>query len=268
MIDGEIVTLETAAISVHDRGFLYGDGVFETMRAHGPPVFALDEHLARLERSARAIDLPIASISGLLRDEVREARAASPLVDAAVRLIVTRGAAPPGTMPAEPTRVVLVDPLPAPPVGPVRAITSPWWAPAIPGAKLTSYAPNLLASSRARAGGADEALLVDADGRIREGATSNVMVVDGGTLVTAPASDGILEGVTRGLVLDLAREMGLAVRLESPAVAFAKGASEVILTSTFREVLPVCAVDGHPIGTGRYPVAEALLAALRRSAGA
>jgi branched-chain amino acid aminotransferase len=264
-------------VSVFDRGFLYGDAVFEVLRTYGGVPFALDEHLARLRRSAErvAIELPVDDRS--LRDEVERAVAASGNVESYVRIVVTRGSGPLSLDPdtaEHPLRVVLVEAVtpPAPEayargVGAVlvhtrRAVDGT----AAAGAKVTNYLANLLAVREAKARGAHEALVVDAHGHVVEGASSNVFVVHGGRVATPPETAGILAGITRARILSAAAALGVAVEERDLSVDDVTGADEVFITSSIRELLSVVHVDGLPVGAGvPGPVARALHAEFRRA---
>ncbi len=274
-IDGVLHAPEEARVSVYDRGFLYGDSVFETIRTYGGEPFALGEHLARLGRSAAKIgfDLPIALADLAL--EVRRAVRAARNDESYVRVTVTRGSGPLGLDPAlarAPLRVILVEPLAPPPAAlyrdGVRAITTRVDRPAdaAPGAKIGNYLASLLALQNAKAQGAHEAILLDARGDVLEGATSNIFFVRDGALLTAPEDAGILAGITRAHVLEIAGELGVPVRLATFAPTLA--AQEAFLTSSLREVVPLSHIDDRRIGEGLPgPVTRALHAAFRRRVG-
>lgn len=277
MIDGRPMAPEAAKVSVFDRGFLYGDSVFEALRTYGGRPFALNRHLLRLARSASRvfIELPV-SLEQIGR-EVESAIVGAGNAESNVRLMLTRGVGEllgldPG-LSRHPLRVVIVTPLKSPPpeayldgVGVVSYRTervTDYNAAA--GAKVGNYLVAVLATREARAAGAHEALIVDAQGRVVEGATSNVFaVLPDGTLVTPPEEDGILLGITRETLLAVADELKLGVRLASLPLAELKGATEVFVCSSIRELVPVVSVDGERIGSGRPgPVSQQLLAAFR-----
>jgi branched-chain amino acid aminotransferase len=278
-IDGVIVMPDQARVSVYDRGFLYGDAVFEVLRTYGGRPFALGEHLARLRGSAKrvAIDLPWSDAQ--LGRELADTLAAAGGDESYVRLMVTRGTGPisldPDTARA-PLRVVLVEPLAAPPreayacgiaAVTVKAHRAVDGTTAV-GAKVTNYLANLLALREAKARGGKEALIVDADGQIVEGATSNVFAVRGGTLVTPPEAAGILAGITRRHVLDAARSEGLVTHEATFSEGDLRAADEVFITSSIRELLPVVAIDAHPIGSASPgPITRRLHRAFRTHAG-
>ena len=274
-IDGVLHAPEDARVSVYDRGFLYGDSVFETIRTYGGEPFTLGEHLARLARSAAKIGITMPIAPADLALEVRRAVRAARNDESYIRVTVTRGTGPVGldpTLAREPLRVILVEPFTPLPSAlyrdGVRAVTTRLDRPAdaAPGAKITNYLASLLAVQRAKAQGAHEALLLDARGDVLEGATSNVFIAHDGALITPPEDAGILAGITRALVIDLAGELGVDVRFAtfSPTIP----AQEAFLTSSLREVLPLVQIDDHRLGDARPgPMTRAIHAALRRRAG-
>jgi branched-chain amino acid aminotransferase len=274
-IDGVILAPEEARVSVYDRGFLYGDSVFETIRTYGGEPFALSAHLVRLALSAAKIGFTIPVSAHALAIEVRKAVRAARNAESYIRITVTRGSGPLGLDPAlarAPVRVILVEPLAPLPAALYRdgvsASTMRVDRPAdvAPGAKIANYLASLLAIQSAKAQGAHEALLLDARGEVIEGATSNVFVVQDGALITPPEEAGILAGITRAQVLTLAEELGVPVRLATfpPAIA----AQEAFLTSSLRELLPLVRIDAHQLGDGAPgPVTRALHAAFRGRVG-
>ncbi|MBW3657840.1 MAG: aminotransferase class IV [Actinobacteria bacterium] len=281
-IDGDLVPAGEARVSVYDRGFRLGEGVFETFRAYGGHVFRRDAHLARAVRGASFLGFEL-DVDELARAVSRTAEANLPAHDGAdsvVRLTATPGRldpeAPfPGRPVGGPTVVVTSHPLALDPRvhrDGVTATSVPW-ARELPDVKAVSYLAATVAREHARARGADEALLTDADGAVLEGSGSNVFAVLAGVLVTPPASAGLLAGVTREVVLEVARAQGRQVEERSFAVAELTGADEAFLTATTREVMPLVRVDDVPVGDGRPgPVTAALhegyRAEVRREAAA
>lgn len=236
---------------------LLGDGVFETLRSRGGQLVALDRHLARVERAARALDLVLPVAPSALGDELNAARAArSGVGEVVVRLVLARG------VPA--TRIVVVEPLPDAGADTQTALTRPYadYRLPVPSVKTTSYLPSLRARRDARALGVDELLLLDGDDVI-EGATSNLFLVTDGRLVT-PADEGrLLAGVTRARAIAHAGAQGLAVDERTVRRRELHEAEEVFLTSTLRGARAVVALDGHPCGGGSAgPVTRALAASL------
>jgi branched-chain amino acid aminotransferase len=279
VIDGHLLGPDDAKVSVYDRGFLFGDGVFEVLRTYGGGLFAWDEHYARLRRSAERVFIDVPVDGATLRSEVERALAATGNDESNVRIVLTRGMGPvtldPGAAGA-PLRVVLVEPVVAPPreayAAGIAAVTIRTQrtadGTAASGAKVTNYLESLLAVREAKAQGAEEALVVDGRGDVVEGATSNVFVVKGGRLKTPPVDAGILAGITRAHVLDAATAAGVPVDQRTLRPEDLYEADEVFVTSSIREVLPVVRVDGRAIGAGvPGPVARALHRAFRVAAG-
>jgi branched-chain amino acid aminotransferase len=263
LIDGRPMPPETAKVSVFDRGFLYGDSVFEALRTYAGKPFALERHLERLASSAARvfIDLPV-SLEQVGR-EVQSAIVGAGNAESYVRLTLTRGVGE--TLGLDPglsrhaLRVVIVTPLKSPPLETYRdgvaVITHRTERvtdhSAAVGAKVGNYLMAVLANREARLANAAEALIVDGRGCVVEGATSNLFVVlQDGTLVTPPESDGILLGITRETLLAVAAELGMRICLESLPLDIVKNAAEVFVSSSIREIVPVISVDGARIGDG------------------
>jgi branched-chain amino acid aminotransferase len=260
-IDGRIVSKEDAKISVFDRGLLYGDSVFETIATHGGKPFMLDEHIRRLRRSAGLVYIDLPVDDEVLVREVNEALGAAGNVESYLRLIVTRGTGELGLDPSlaeRPCRILIVAPLvrPAPSVyargvGAISYRTQRMAeATEASGAKVGNYLVAVLAMRQARAVEANEALIVNAQGSVVEGATSNVFAKIDGKLVTPPESAGILVGITRQLVLGCAKQANIEVSFFSPSLEEVYDAEEVFITSSVREMLPVVKLDDRTIGSG------------------
>ena len=275
-------------VSVFDRGFLYGDSVFETLRTYGGRPFALAQHVDRLAQSARKvfIDLPVdaatlcaeiaAACQQALRPELGdEPPAPAPPAELYIRLMVTRGVGALGLDPGlatDPLRVLIVTRLSPPPpevyeqgisVVTYRVMRLADHTEAT-GAKLGNYLVAVLATRKAAAALAKEALIVDGAERVLEGATSNVFWVEGDELRTPGPDAGILDGITRQHVLQVAALLGKKVRLETPTLSQILAAREVFISSSVRELVPVVAVDGQRIGSGTPgPITLELLAAFR-----
>jgi branched-chain amino acid aminotransferase len=273
-VNGEITPAEEARVSVLDNGFTFGDAVYETLRTYGGRPFHLDRHLERLRRSAERLAIPTPAGDALARDlDALLARAANP--ESYIRIIVTRGR---GDISYHfdrvkgPTVVMVVKPyapLPAASytagiaiiLSSVRRNSPQALDPAIKSCNLLN---NILAMREAQAKDAFEAILLNEMGEIAETAGANVFMVKDGTVLTPPLDAGILPGVTRQLVLDLAPGLALTVREEPVSVKDLLAADEVFITSTLKEVLPVATIDGRPVGAGGPgPVTLRLLAALR-----
>ena len=261
MIDGRVVAPEHATISVFDRGFLYGDSVFETIRTYGGRPFALEEHLERLEWSAKRVFITLPAARDVIGSEVREAVRLAGNSESYVRVMVTRGSGPLGLdsdQVENPVRVVIVGPLTPPSaeayeqgIGVVsyRTRRAAEDTDAV-GAKVGNYLVAVLAMREARRAGAAEALIVDGAGNVVEGASSNVFAVFGGALVTPPEDAGILPGITRAHVIAVANEIGIDVELAPLALDRLLAAEEIFISSSIRELLPVVRVDSSTIGKG------------------
>lgn len=251
-IDGSIVD-GMGFVPITDRAFLYGDSIFEAFRTYGGRPHALDRHLARLRRSAASLQIALPLDEAGFRAELDALLAAANAREGherRVRLIVTRGDAP-GLADDGARRVILAAPFAGhPPELYERGATVVCVAGGRSNAatKAGSYLPSILATREAKARGAYEPLLVDDRGYVTEGGTSNVFAVVDGVLRTPDAD--MLPGVTRGLVLELARELGIDVREGPlPAEELAR-ASEIFLTSSTREVMPVRELDGNAVSLG------------------
>jgi branched-chain amino acid aminotransferase len=279
MIDGRILGPDDAKVSVYDRGFLYGDAVFEVLRTYSGVPFALDEHLRRLERSAErvAIELPVDVAT--LRSEIEGAVSAARNEESYVRIMVTRGIGPVAIDPdtaGTPLRVVLVEPVAGPkPEAYSRGIAAVTVRTkrtvdetTAVGAKVTNYLANVLALREAKGRGAQEALIVDASGQVVEGATSNVFAVQDGRVVTPPESAGILPGITRSRMMAAAEGLGIEVVQTVLRPEDLYRADEVFITSSIRELLPVVRVDDRVVGGGvPGPISRAIHRAFRASLG-
>lgn len=269
-VNGQFMPLADAVVSVEDRGFQFGDGVYEVIRTYGGRPFHLNAHLARLERSAKAIDLPCPLSSAQWAERVAEGIRLAGYRECKVYLQLTRGPAPRDHIfptAVHPTVVMTVrelHPLSDGLRSGVSAITLPDFRWGRCDIKSIGLLANVLARQRAKDAGAFEAIFIR-DGEVTEGAVSNVMIVRGGILATSPEGEHILSGVTRGLVLELARKEGLAVQERPVSEAELRGADEVFLTGTTVEVLPVNRIDGIAIGSGRPGPIVTLLAARFRN---
>ncbi len=261
-LNTRFVSKEEAKISVFDHGFLYGDGVFETLRAYGGKVLLLSEHIARLEQSAARLHIPMPVKRSRLSAIVAESLELNKLTDAYLRITVSRGHGEIGLDPAlckNPTLVVIAMPFEPYPESfytdgvSVAVVQTRRNLPEAlpPHVKSLNYLNNILAKMEATALGAYDAVLLNHQGEVTEGTTSNVFVALGGRLLT-PASDcGILAGITRNLVLQLARELEIPTEETRLTAADLPIADECFLTNTTVEVLPVTQVDGQSIGDGR-----------------
>ncbi len=278
-IDGELTAPERATVSIYDRGFLYGDAVFEVLRTYGGVPFALAEHVARLRRSAGRVKMHLPVADSVVMREVMIALAEAGEGEHYARIMLTRGCGPLGLdidLATHPLRVILVEPVHSPAqamyaegvqlitVCVERAVDGT----AAAGSKVTNYLASMLALHEAKARGAAEALIVDARGNVIEGASSNLFIVRYGRLCTPPESAGILAGITRAHLLIVAAELSIPVDLVLLTPAELLAADEVFVTSSIREVLPGVVVDGHRIGKGVPGTVTRLLhTAFRRRVG-
>jgi branched-chain amino acid aminotransferase len=294
-LDGALVAPAQARVSVLDRGFLYGDSVYEVVRTYRGRPFELGAHLRRLAHSAERLGLlprwDAPTTTAELERTLAAARALPPPPpdpeaapwnegEWAARVVMTRGAGELGLDPAlavDPLAVVIVQPVAGPPARAysegvkvvLASVPRPSPRSVDPTAKTGAHLPHVLAVREARAAGAHEALLRDGEGRVTEGCSSSLFAVRGGTLVTPPLAAGILEGVTRGVVLRLARAEGVPVREAMLHPEDLEAAAEVFITSTMREILPVVRVGEHAVGEGRPgPVTARLHRAFRSLAEA
>ena len=262
LVNGRQVPAEDARVSVFDRGFLYGDSVYEVIRTYDGKLFELEAHVARLDASAAHIGMSLPVSHAALNEEVARAAAAVDAGESYVRVVITRGAGPIGLDPdlaIDPVRVIIVMPLPSPSPesyenGIAIAIPSVrrnLKAAVDPAAKTGNYLNSILALAEARRRGAYEGVMLDHRGLVAEGSTSNVFAVFGDRLLTPPLEVGLLAGITRSVVLRVAPRAGLKP-VEAPlSPASLAAADEVMLTSTIREILPVVRVDDVAVGGGR-----------------
>ena len=258
-IDGQVVDRAEARISVVDHGLLYGDGVFEGMRAHGGVVFAMDRHLNRLTIGARALHLELPGGIEGIRDVVLRTLEADGGGDRYIRLLVTRGDGPLGLDPTrcERARVVCIVDTIALFSDEKRAaglslITSSFRRPPPdvldPRIKSLNYLNNVQAKGEAVRQGADDALMLNMRGHVAETSVANLFVVRDGVLMTPPATDGCLEGITRGTVIECARELGIPFAEKTLGRMDLFGADEVFMTGTGAGIVRISELDGERIG--------------------
>jgi D-alanine transaminase len=272
-LSGRFVPLTEASIPLTDRGLTFGDGVYEVYRVYGGRPFRLKEHLDRLQRSARELRLALPEVDWPALHAELLGRNGLESAEATVYIQLTRGAPasrghafPPAGTP--PTLFVVARPFVPPPARlyaeGATVITRPdlrWGRCDI---KSVNLLPNVLANQEAHEAGAWEAAFVR-DGVLTEGTHTNVFAVLDATVVTHPEGPRILGGITRNTVLELARDEGLRVEERPVLLAAVARATEVFLTGTSAEVMPVTSIDGRAVGDGRPgPIARRLLAAFRR----
>jgi aminodeoxychorismate lyase len=264
-LNGEFVAQEQAVVSVFDRAFLYGDGLFETMRVRNGKPFRWDQHLERLRRGADflKISLPLTAVS--LRDSAEQLIRRNRLADTLLRLTLSRGVGIRGYSPKgadRPSMVMSLHPLPEEPTqNPPqwRLVTASFRLPAgepLAQFKTCNKLPQILARAEADAAGADEALLLNTDGQIVEGATSNLFWIDQDSLCTPNLASGILEGVTRAVVLELAQRLNLPARETRNSPAGLLQAQGVFLSLSSIGIAEAVALDGEPLR--RSPMVELL----------
>ncbi len=263
-VNGELCPASEATVSVRDRGFMYGDAIFETLRAYGGDIFRWDEHAERLHNSAARLELEHGLSSATLRDRIDETLTANSLDDAYVKCSITRGAQPGKLTPdpvTDPTVVIQVASLPR---GGISG-TQPWEGPAtlqtvktrripdtaIPSnAKTHNYLNGILARLELRPTDADEAIMRDQEGNLAEGSTGNLFFVRDDSLCTPSLSGPVLPGITRSVVLELAAAEGIPTQVDAFDIDDLHRASEAFVTNSTWEIRPVDTADGIAIGSG------------------
>ncbi len=255
-LNGKYMPLNQAKVSVEDRGYQFGDGVYEVLRAYAGRLFYLEDHLSRLEISTKAIGLTLVYPRKRWRTILQTALRRSRLSEAKIYIQITRGVAPRDhSFPGKPRPNVVVTVRAIEPVSPsvrrkgVSVITLPdqrWGRCDI---KSINLLPNLLARQKARAVRAFEAVFVR-DGMVMEGAGCNIFAVIQGQVITPPKGPAILSGITRDLAIELAREEGIPFLEKAISLSNLMSAEEFFLTGTTIEILPAVKVDGKPIGDG------------------
>ena len=260
-IDGEFLPQEDAKISVFDHGLLYGDGVFEGIRSYQGRVFKLDEHLQRLYDSAKAIMLQIPISIEDMEETVLETLRRNQLHDAYIRLVVTRGVGDLGLDPDKcpvPTIFIIADKITLYPpnfyedgLEIITVSVRRNYAEAIsPRIKSLNYLNNILAKIEGKQAGVEEVLMLNAEGYVVECSGDNIFFLKDNVIVTPPTHLGILEGVTRNTVIDLARELGITVEEKVFTRHDLYTAEECFLTGTAAEVIPVVKIDQRIVGNG------------------
>lgn len=271
-INGEYKNQNEVCISFQDRGFQFGDGVYEVIRVIRGQAIAVYRHLDRLANSAAAIQIPLPLEQEQILNVIRRLIAAESVNDGLIYMQLTRGAAPRSHgFPRGVSPTFLAYPMPWLHV-PAKAFDKGGTAIIVPDdrwcnchIKSLNLLPNVLAKEKAAAAGADEALFERSGHEVLEGTASNLFAVHGRTVTTPPANRYILPGITRSIILELARSCGLEVREEPISRESLFSASEVFITNRGLEVLPILKVDGCQIGTGRPgPVTKLLFEAYTR----
>jgi len=284
-INGQILAPEEASISVFDRGFLYGESVYETVSTYEGRVFALADHIERLAQSANSLGIPMPK-AGHIEAAVEATVRAASNPESRIRIILTPGGNPPAETPAagghsaplafapviDPVLIVIVSPLnpPAPELYEngvaveIVSVTRNLASALDPAIKSGNYLNNVLAlrQARERRPDAHEAILCAHDGSVAEGSTSNIFAVIDGQLTTPDVSVGILNGVTRRKVMGLADELSISVSTRRFGAEALRGAEEAFLTSAARGILPIAEIDGTAV---KHAVPGAITKRLREA---
>jgi len=261
-IDGKYFDEQSAKVSVFDHGLLYGDGIFEGIRAYHGRVFKLKEHIDRLFYSAKAILLNIPlSHEEMMRAVVATCRE-NQIRDGYIRLIVTRGVGGLGLNPnrcKEPSVIIIADKIQLYPVEMYERGLDIITVPTVrnlhsalnPAIKSLNYLNNILAKIEANNGGCEEAIMLNSEGYVSECTGDNVFILKAGQMFTPPLSAGALYGITRGVVIELAEQAGIKVSEPNLTRYDMFNADECFLTGTGAELIPVVKIDGRVVGTGK-----------------
>ena len=270
-IDGKYYDEKNAKVSVFDHGLLYGDGIFEGIRAYNGRVFRLKEHIDRLFDSAKAILLEIPISHAAMMKAVVETCRKNNLRDCYIRLLVTRGVGTLGLNPKrckKPSIIIIADKIQLYPpalyqrgMAIVTVATTRNLSNAVnPAIKSLNYLNNILAKIEANNAGVEEAIMLNSEGFVAECTGDNIFILKGGRMMTPPLSAGALYGITRGVVMDLAREDNIPVSDPNLTRYDLFVADECFLTGTGAELIPVTKIDGRIIGTGKPgPVTRSLV---------
>lgn len=257
-LNGVFGPIEQAKVSIEDRGFQFGDGVYEVMVVYNGRPFLLAEHLQRLRRSTGAIGLEYDFDAHPIEPIIREGLRRSELHEAMVYLQITRGAAPRSHVVPEgitPTVVMTFKPLPTLPDELRRRGAKLLTAPDIRWARCSVKAitllPNVLAKTEAFRRGCDDALFISADGEVRECTSSNIFMALDGACIHPPRTQAVLHGVTQAFLVRCARAIGIRMTEQTIDLEALHRADEVFLTGTAMDVLGVTSIDDQPVGTGR-----------------
>lgn len=260
-INGKLYPKDEAKISVFDHGLLYGDGVFEGIRCYNGNVFKFSEHIDRLYDSARAISMEIQLTKDELKDAVINTLKANNLKDSYIRLIVTRGVGKLGLNPfnCSKSQIIIITDfiqlyskelyekgLDAIIVATIRNHSNAL----NPNIKSLNYLNNILAKIECINAGATEGIMLNKDGYVAEGTGDNIFIVKNNEVLTPHTSAGILIGITRNVVMELAKEAGMTVREEQLTRNDLYNADECFLTGTAAEIIPVVNIDGRKIASG------------------
>ena len=277
-LDGELVPRSQAKISVFDHGLLYGDGIFEGIRAYAGRVFRLDQHLDRLRRSAGAIALEIPLSRAQLKEKILLTLRENQLRDAYIRVVISRGVGDLGLNPRNchnPSIIIIADRIQLYPqelyergLSLVIASTRRNLPCALdPRIKSLNYLNNIMAKMEANLQGAPEAIMLTREGYVAECTGDNIFVIQDGTLITPPTWLGVLKGITRDVVLELAQTQGIPAQEQVFTPFTLYSCEECFLTGTAAEVIPVTSIDGRTVGSGvAGSITRDLIAAFRELA--
>jgi branched-chain amino acid aminotransferase len=271
-IDGKYLDEKDAKISVFDHGLLYGDGIFEGIRAYNGRVFKLKEHIDRLFYSAKAILLTIPRSHSEVMQAVIDTCRRNKIRDGYVRLLVTRGVGGLGLNPnrcKKPSVIIIADKIQLYPVEMYERGLEIITVPTVrnlhsalnPAIKSLNYLNNILAKIEANNGGCEEAIMLNSEGYVSECTGDNVFIIKAGQMFTPPLSAGALYGITRSVVIDMAREASVPVSEPNLTRYDLFNADECFLTGTGAELIPVVKIDGRVIGNGKPgPITKSLVA--------
>src|ERR1044071_2659374 len=270
-IDGKFYDEKNAKVSVFDHGLLYGDGIFEGIRAYNGRVFKLKEHIDRLFCSAKALLLNIPLSHEQMTEAVVATCRENQIRDGYVRLVVTRGVGGLGLNPnrcKHPSVIIIADKIQLYPVEMYERGLDIITVPTVrnlhsalnPAIKSLNYLNNILAKIEANNGGCEEAIMLNAEGFVAECTGDNIFIIKNGQMFTPPLSAGALYGITRGVVIELARQSGITVSEPNLTRYDLFNADECFLTGTGAELIPVVKIDGRVVGTGKPgPVTKSLV---------
>ena len=248
-LNGEFVPAERATVSVLDRGFLYGDGLFETLRVHRGRPFCWEAHLERFERGAAFLKIGLSFTREVLLAAALKLIEANQLQDAVLRLMLSRGPGARGYSPRganTPTTVMLLHPLPEPPAS-VRLVTATLRVAAgdpFAPYKIANRLTHIMARAEAEERGADEALLLNTNGYFAETASGNIFWIERGVICTPPDDAGALHGITRGVVRELCGELGLPLENREATPSQLQQVEGAFVTGSVSGIVPVASLDG------------------------
>jgi branched-chain amino acid aminotransferase len=269
-LNGDLIPRSQAKLSPFDHGFLYGYGLFETMRAYGGSIFRLDRHLARLHHAAGTLGIASRLTTFNVKKACHDVLKANNLAEARLRLTVSAGEGDitpnPDTCRCITVFIVARKLVPLPPESYERgyaAVLSSWRRSSqspLSRLKSTCYLENVLARQEAVSAGADEALLLNERGFVAEGSTTNIFIAGGEMLATPSTESGALSGITREAVLELAQSMGIMPAVRQVELGELLRADEAFLTNSILEIMPLTRLNDKPIGSGKpEPLAQRLM---------